>query len=514
MLRTFGGVSETGPGPTFPTGKGSPMIELTVFLCGAVVMVLEMTGSRILAPYLGTSIIVWTSLIGIILASLSLGYWWGGRKADRSPTSRGMSLIVLSAAFFIAAIAVTKTFVLDFVQQNLGSIHLGSAIATLVLFAPPSVLLGMVSPYAVKLKLRDMDTSGSTVGRLYAVSTAGSILGTFLGGFVLIAFFGSTGILYVLALALVMASLCASFSGKRMKLASGALFVLLFLASASYARYQKSLGFHDIDTDYSRIVIYDGRDVMRGRMVRAIMTHPKAMQSAMFVDDPGELFLEYTKFFELAFYFKPELKKMLMLGGGGYSFPKYSLKEYPGTEIGVVEIDPMVTGLAKRYFALDEDPRLTVFHRDARNFLNSAGRRYEAIVGDVFNSHYSLPFHLATREAVESLRNTLTDDGVAVMNVLGQIEGRNGAFVRALYATFKSVFPQVWLFPVSDPEDGSLYQNIILVALKSGEKPDFSKANAHFGNYLAHLWTRPVDADYPVLTDDYAPVENYLNPLF
>lgn len=494
--------------------EGADMIELAIFLCGAAVMVLEMVGSRILAPYLGTSIIVWTSLIGVVLASLSLGYWWGGRMADRSPTTRGLGRIILLAAFSVAAVAVSKAYVLDFVGRRVQNLHLGSTVATLLLFAPPSVLLGMVSPYAVRLKLKDLDTSGSTVGRLYAVSTVGSILGAFLGGFVLIAFFGSAGILYVLSVVLVAASLCASLSGKAAKLASGALFALLILASSSYARYQEKLGFYDIDTNYNRIVIYEGRDGASGRTVRAMATHPKAMQSAMFVDAPCEPVLDYMRFFDLASYFKPGHKKLLMLGGGGYSFPKYWLQKHPEVEIDVVEIDPMVTELARRHFALGEDSRLRIFHQDARMFLNGSDRKYEVIAGDVFNSHYSVPQHMATREAAEGLRRVLTDDGVVVMNVLAQIEGRDGAFMRALYATFRSVFPQVFLYPATEAEKGSLNQNIILVALKSATPPDFGKADPEFGGLLSHLWTRPVDSDYPVLTDDYAPVENYLNPVF
>ncbi|MBP1727566.1 MAG: Spermine synthase, partial [Deltaproteobacteria bacterium] len=139
-----------------------------VFICGAVVMILEMVGSRILAPYLGTSIVVWASLIGVILGCLSLGYWWGGRIADRRPDYRILSRIILVSGFFVAAVAFSKSFILGALEEYGSSIHLAATAATLLLFAPPSVLLGMVSPYAVRLKLSDVKNSGRTVGRLYA----------------------------------------------------------------------------------------------------------------------------------------------------------------------------------------------------------------------------------------------------------------------------------------------------------------------------------------------------------
>jgi predicted membrane-bound spermidine synthase len=136
------------------------MLELTVFLCGAVVMVIELTGSRVVAPYLGTSLVVWTSLIGIILAALSLGYWWGGRLADRRPEARLLGRIILLAALATGAIAVTHTLVLGFLQSQAIGLSAAAVCATLLLFAPPAVLLGMVAPFAVRLKLADTASGG------------------------------------------------------------------------------------------------------------------------------------------------------------------------------------------------------------------------------------------------------------------------------------------------------------------------------------------------------------------
>jgi len=487
------------------------MLEIIVFVCGAVVMILEMVGSRILAPYLGTSIVVWTSLIGIILGSLSLGYWWGGRIADENPSYRVLSILILLSAFFVGTVALSKSLILGFLQQHAGSIHLGSAIAALILFAPPSILLGTISPYAVRLKVDNLQKCGATVGSLYAISTIGSILGTFLAGFFLIGFFGSSNILIILSLVLVLTSLVASIKDRLVKLSGIGIFIVLLLAANAYDSYLANADFHDIDTHYNRILIYKSVDQMTGRPVRVMVTGPQGRQSAMFLDNDIELACEYTKFYKLASHFKPAMKKVLMLGGGGYSFPKYALGRYPDVQMDVVEIDPEVTALASKYFALQENPRLRIFHEDARTFLNTRIVKYDVILGDIFNSCYAIPFHLSTIETVERFHKLLADDGVVLMNVLCSIEGDTGRFLRAEYATFKMVFPQVYLFPVAAPGDGARWQNVMLVALKSKVKPAFDSDDLDLDRLLKHIWTGPIDQDLPPLIDDFAPVERYIS---
>ncbi len=486
------------------------MLEVIVFICGAVVMVIEMVGSRILAPYLGTSIVVWTSLIGVILGCLSLGYWWGGKLADVKPTYKALSVIILLASFFVALIAVSKSMILGFLQEHGGNVHVASTAATIFLFAPPSTLLGMVSPYAVKLKINNLQSSGSTVGSLYAISTMGSIFGTFFAGFFLIAFFGSTNILLVMSAVLVVTSLLASMEDRRIKLSALGLFILLLFGASAYDAYLEGLGLHDIDTDYNRILVYKTTDERTGKLVQVMVTNPRGRQSSMYLDDHVELASSYTKFYKMATHFKPNLKTALMLGGGGYSFPKYALKNYPGIQMDVVEIDPKVTEIARRFFALEDSPRLAIHHEDARTFLNRNDKKYDVILGDTFSSYYSIPFHLSTIETVRLLHDALEDDGVALINILSAIEGEKGRFLRAEHATFKAVFPQVYLFPVGFPGDGAPWQNIMLVALKSQTKPSFTSRRPEIQSLLAHRWTEPIPDDIPVLTDDFAPVDRYV----
>src|SRR5665648_670250 len=167
------------------------LLEIVVFVCGAVVMIFELVGSRVLGPYFGTSIFVWTSLIGIILGSLSIGYYLGGKIADKKSSFKSLSLIIFLAAISIGLTVLIKDFWLFVLQNSFTDIRTSSVLASLGLFLPASVFLGMVSPYAVKLKIKNLDTSASTVGNLYAISTTGSIFGTFLAGFYLIPHFGT-----------------------------------------------------------------------------------------------------------------------------------------------------------------------------------------------------------------------------------------------------------------------------------------------------------------------------------
>ena len=487
------------------------ILEIIVFICGAVVMILELVGSRVLAPYVGTSIVVWTSLIGIILGSLSLGYWWGGKKADKNPSYKTFSFIIFISAVSVGLITFLKSIVLNFLQNNINNIHINATIATLILFALPSVLLGMITPYAVRLKIKDLDSSGKTVGSLYAISTIGSIAGTFLAGFLLIAYFGTSNILIVLSIILVLTSLLAYFkSTPLLKIMIILLLLICILAVHSYNTFLKKQGYIDVDTQYNRVLIYKSIDEKTNRPTLNMVTNPGEVQSATFIDNDDDLVIEYTKFYRLAQHFKPDLKKALMIGGAGYSYPKDYLKKFSDARLDVVEIDPMLTELAKRYFNLKNDQRLVIHHEDGRTFLNKTKKKYDVIFGDAFSSFYSIPYQLTTRETVQKMFDLLNDDGIVLVNIISSIEGEKGKFLRAEYATFKDVFPQVYLFPVDEFNNGSRVQNIMMIALKSEQKPFFENSDPELNEYLKHLWTKEIKNDIPILTDDYAPVDNYI----
>lgn len=473
-------------------------------------MIIELTGSRILAPFLGTSLIVWTSLIGIILTSLSLGAWWGGIIADNQPRARTLARIVLLASWATAAIGLSKTWVLEFLQ-GAGNLHVIAILATMVLFAPASVLLGMVAPFAVRLGLEDPKHAGRTTGCLYAVSTIGSISGTFFAGFILIAWMGSTSILFATAAILVFASLMVESSGKVIKCVSLTVFGLAIFLCRQQDYWLEKQGFLDKDTQYNRVLVFTGKEEGTGRLTREMVTGPKGRQSAMYLDDTTELALPYTRFYRLVEHYRPTMKSMLVLGGGGFSFPKYALDHYPGVAIDVVELDAGITALARSHFELKDDPRLKIIEEDARTFLWSLQKnstRYDVILCDVFTSHYSIPFHLVTVEAVNLMKTALTPGGVVLVNLLASPEGDSSRFYKTLYKTFSTAFSEIDVYAVFDPNDSQQWQNIILAAFNG--PPPAMVEDVEMKKLLSHSITPP-SSTIPPFTDEFAPVDRYLS---
>jgi spermidine synthase len=232
----------------------------------------------------------------------------------------------------------------------------------------------------------------------------------------------------------------------------------------------------------------------------------------MFLDQDNDLVFEYSKYYRLAEYFNPGFKNSLLIGGGAYSFPKDYLKRYKDSYLDVVEIDPQLTKLAEEYFGLKTNQHLNIHHQDGRIFLNRTTNKYDIIYLDVFKS-FEVPYHLTTKETVGELYQVLNDNGVVLLNLISSIEGNKGKFLRAEYATYKSIFPQVYLLPVRDVNQSEESQNIILVALKSKKIPDWTSNNQEFNQYLKHLWRKDIPTDLPILSDDFSPVDQYMMEL-
>jgi spermidine synthase len=484
------------------------LLETVVFICGAAVMIYELVGSRVLAPYVGTSIFVWSSLIGVIMGSLALGYWLGGKAADKQPEPAKLAIIILIAAVVIGLTAVIKDVFLSWLTANNNNIQFNSIISSLVLFSVPSVLLGTVSPYAVKLRMTSLGTSGQTVGNLYAISTLGSIVGTFAAGFALIPAFGNTRLFYGLATLLIATSLIL-FLGKQraIKISVLILGIGLTVTAPSYINPSRLI---DLDTQYNRVWIYDTTDKENTQQPIKVMQTNNESSSAMFLNS-DELVFEYTKYYRLADHFFPGLKSALMLGGAAYSYPKDFLAKHPDATIDVVEIDPKLTELAYTYFRLPHDSRLTSYGEDGRTYLNRTTKKYDAFLGDAFRSLYSIPYQLTTVKSVNKIYGLLNDGGVAIINVASAITGQRGEFLRAEYRTFTEVFPQVYVLAVRDPKKPDVPQNLIIIALKTDQQPAWSSDQPELDGYLSHRYPDMVPLDIPILTDDHAPVEYLIN---
>jgi spermidine synthase len=198
-----------------------------------------------------------------------------------------------------------------------------------------------------------------------------------------------------------------------------------------------------------------------------------------------------------------------MLGGGAYSYPKNFIETNKTGFMDVVEIDPGLTDLARKYFALKENPRLGLINEDARVYLNKSDKKYDVIFVDVFTATLSIPFHVITKETIEKEFRLLNDDGAVLINVISAIEGNKSKYFRAFLATYRKVFPHVYVFPINVPENGNIVQNIMVVALKTPTAIPFISSNAEIQSYLSHLWTKEIPQDTGIFTDDFAPVEKY-----
>jgi predicted membrane-bound spermidine synthase len=488
-----------------------PLLEIAVFVCGALVMSYEIIGSRILAPYIGTSTYVWTSLIGVILAALSLGYWLGGRLADHKPDVNMLASVIFLAGGAVGVMILLKDIALTVIARRHVPLELKSVIAALLLFAPASVMLGIVTPYAVKLQMDSLNASGRTVGRLYAISTVGSIAGTFLAGFVLIPFLGSSRTLYLIGGLLIAVSLVlVPFAMKAINVA--AILTLLLGISvneilAERLRYTNNL--HDIDTQYGRIRVYDF--VKERSRTRALAFDPFSVQSIMYLDREDQA-AEYITYYHLVRHAMPDFQHSLIIGGAGYSFPKDYVKKYPGKEIDVVEIDPRMTQIARDHFRLQDSPSMHIFHEDGRIFLNNApDKKYDAVFLDAFSSLFSIPFQLTTVEAVRQIDRVLKDDGVVIFNLVSAVKGDSGRFLHAELNTYRQVFPHIAVFKVQGWPDDQV-QNLIIIASKKASGFPSTSTDPEFEKPLKHMLPDsrlPTGDTYGVLTDDLAPVEYY-----
>jgi len=461
------------------------ILLISVFICGACVMIMELVGSRILAPYFGTSIIIWTSIIGVILGAMSIGYLLGGRLADKKADYANYSLIIAISSVCVAILSVIKNPLIMTIQSWQLSTEVSGLLAALVLFALPSIILAMISPYAMKLSIVSLASSGRTSGKIYAISTLGSIVGTFLAGFYLIPRFGNTHILLGISATLIILA-CFMRVQKTSKLKVLMIIAILVLAYCNYDLESKNNTIK-YETQYGTITI--GED----STVRWMQIN-ETINSIMYLNSE-QLAYDYTKYYDLSLFFNPDLEHALAIGGAGYSYPTYYLNKYPEKKIDVVEIDPKVTQLARKYFRLVDNPRLKIFHEDGRTYLNKNIIKYDVILGDAYVVE-APPYHLVTKETMLAIHRSLTDTGFfASLLVSANI---NTPYFNAYYNTLASVFPYVLTFRT----DAGYF---ILYALKT-PPPELTSDDKYLQFLLDHY--HPVTPQKSIIfTDEYSPVE-------
>lgn len=471
-----------------------------------------------IAPYFGNSVYVWGSLIGVFLAALSVGYFLGGRISTRWPEIGPFLALVFLAGAATYPIPHFSDAVLGQIAARDFGPRGNPLLGSTVLFFIPSALMATISPYAVRLRTKSVEGVGGVAGLLYALSTLGSIVGTLLAAFVLISTFGVRSIIQILGATEMVLAIVGLMWARRAAAAAGAALgtaVVLVLTGSVPAAAADVI--HAQDTVYHRIAVSDEGQVRYLRL-------DNYWQSARDLADPLRTVFTYTDYLHLPIVFIPGFERVLFVGMGGGTTPTRFHHDYPRAAIEVVEIDPAVVATARRLFALPDDARLQVHVMDGRFWLRRTSERYDLIILDAYLID-TIPFHLATREFYQGAFARLTPGGVVASNVIGAIRGPESRFFRAIYKTFQSVFPHVYVFPVGGGVPESL-RNIILVG--AGDPPLTpsevrSRAAAAersgavriegFARDAATLLDAPIDVhDIPILTDDYAPTDALIAP--
>jgi len=497
-----------------PTAPKPAFLIFTVLCTGAGILMLEVLGARIAGPFFGVSLYIWTALISVTLAALTLGYWLGGILCDRRPDPDLLYGLILAAGLMIALIAGVDEAVLGFSYKAFSGVwrlRLGVLLGSLILFAPPLTLLGMVSPFVLKLALADLRQAGRTAGRLYAVSTVGSVAGSIATGYFLIPALGIAKTLFVIT-ALILLPAVIWFAGARRfgRLAAAALLLIAaFFLPAARLGAQDNPNFklvHLRDGLYGQIKVMDYR---REKETERYLFLEGTYQSSTILGSGGtsSKYISVMDYF-LHFY-APEGKKLLLVGLGGGSFVKPLLAA--GYEVDVVEIDPAIIETAVDYFGLDTQS-CRIITEDGRAYLRTTNERYDVILFDVAGGG-SQPAHLVTREAFAETRAVLKSGGLVGLNLIGYPRGDKAVLTRSLFRTARSVFDEGRAYWVDAHDTAEEINNLVMfftdTAFTEPDSAAFNKEEQVFWERLSpRRW--PLDPGQgTIITDNHNPIDRW-----
>ena len=508
---------------------------VTIFFTSVCVMMMEIVAGRLAARHIGSSLYTWTAVIGVILGGITLGYYLGGRLADSFATRKTIGLLLAaSSGACIAAIILNNlmgewTFLWRMEMAQRVLCHIA------IVFFIPSMLMGAVSPLAVKMALQSRQDSGRTVGRMYALGAAGSILGTFLAGFWLIGTIGTVNTLWVTAGILLVIALI--YQPRAVWIYIYAITVVFLAAAgtinlkqAQYIGSAMSLRqprepdmLYETESQYSYVAV---RQLSAQPDERVFIQDNMKSHSRIIIGKIRDLRFFYVRVYgavtRKAAAGKEKLRT-LSIGGGGYVFPRYILDLWPGSSVDVAEIDPAVTEAAMQAFGLPRDTPIRTINLDGRNYVDELLEKkrrgkpipqYDFIYMDAFND-LSVPFQLVTRQFNEKIFDVLAADGIYLTNIIDMYNG--GKVVTSFVATIKKTFPYIYV--VTEQSDYNLPVNYIVVA---GKRPvnlenintEENLADAELlvsdGNELSMFEKK---TNWIVLDDDYIPVENFMTPV-
>lgn len=475
---------------------------LTVFITGMAVTAIELTASRLVAPYFGASLFVWTNIIGVVLLALAVGYYVGGKLADRKDGKTAVKIfypLILLTGILVCVIPFVGKPVFVFAYsaisyQNL-SVFLASLVATLIIFTIPLLMLGMVSPLAARLGLSKMNNAGSTVGSLYAFSTVGSIIGTFLPVLVTIPFLGSRETFFIFGGVLIL--LGALGIGRTIFFTLLIIPVALFILPNTI-HAGENLEFED-ESIYNYIRVY--KDRSGGRML--LTNEGMGVQS---VYNPANVATGfYWDAAALLPAINPKGEKFLIIGTAGASSARILNYFFPNLKLTGVEIDPMMVEVSKKFFGADKIP-MEVNVEDGRVFIERNGNIYDFVMVDVYKDEMYIPFHLSTKEFFETVNARLSENGIMMMNI-ASVSG-NSELKDLMKNTVASVFPFVYEWSAQNS------YNTLIFAFK--QKPTLENValgvfrfdiRSFMTNILKNMRAVAFDTDAEISLDNRSKVE-------
>jgi spermidine synthase len=532
--------------------------NIVVFVASFCMLVIEIVAGRIMAPYVGVSLYTWTSIIGVVLAGISIGAYLGGLIADRYPRPATLGWLLFISG--LGALSISPLTNLVGGAQFQTSLMVRILLLTTIIFFVPSCILGMISPVVVKLTLKNLAKTGNVVGKIYAFSTLGSILGTFATGFFLISWMGTRSILLTMgAILIICAPIFGNFFARKKNLALFSFFVFLFFIGilplavwGGYAASQEertSLPASPIqaiktlygyafefpvdeetyffkESNYYTIKLK--KDMTRSdgiRLEALVLDH--LVHSYTDLNDPSHMEYEYLRIYEEFVRWQAKKRKSfnsLFIGGGGYTFPRFIGAKYPKADIDVVEIDPEVTQVVYQYLGVAKESRIRSFNEDGRWFVMNCKERgrYDFIFGDAFND-LSIPYHLTTKEFIMQLKAILKPDGLLLANVIDSFKA--GQFMPSYIRTLEEVFGKgnVDLITLTSDYDHIGISTFVIIATpKRLDMEDFVRTIKGRDGKEMTSYVMPQDRlqEYlrerytVVLTDDYVPVDNLIAPIF
>ncbi len=487
-----------GPARAREVSRGA--LTLLIVAGGLCSLATEMAGARLLAPYFGTSNLVWANVIGLILLYLSVGYWVGGRLADKHPDARILGLVVVGAAVAIAALPFVSRPLFSAAASAFDGLSAGAYIAsffgTMALFALPVTALGAVSPWVIRLAVRDVAETGTVVGRMYALSTLGSLAGTFLPVLVLVPLLGTQRTLILTAA--VLATSALPLTGIRFLPVPAVIALLALVPPGATRGSSEGRVIFEGESPYQYVQVVqqpNGDRVLHlneGWAIHSILPANGPMTGGY-----------WDAFAVLPLLNQQPAGRVAILGNAGGTIANIYAAAWPRAPITGVELDPLVSTVGRKYLGMGS-PRLQVATSDARVWLRTADRDYAAMVVDAYRQPY-IPFHLVSREFFAMVRDHLRPDGVVAINVgtpPGQLEAVEmiGATMRREFATVVQV----------------RYDEFNSVLIAFPRPTDLAAVRRELGSaapLLAPAAARTaaglgvVVPGGPTITDDHAPIE-------